>query len=111
TVILVRLARGNWLKQLGVSVFGVTAAACFGGSWLYHAVPDPIVEPFHAFDHVAIFLFIAGTVTPVALVVLNGRWRVSLLSAIWIMAASGVVMRLTAEPSVPKATLFYLAMG
>jgi len=111
TVILLRLARGDLLKRIGFSVFGVTCAACFGGSWLYHAVPESIAEPFHAFDHVAIYLFIAGTVTPVALVVLRGRWRVSLLSAIWILAASGVVTRLTAGLSISKATLLYLAMG
>jgi hemolysin III len=111
TVILLRRARGNWLERSGFLIFGVSAAACFGASWLYHAVPASIVEPFHAFDHVAIYLFIAGTVTPIALVVLRGRWRASLLSAIWVLAASGVVTRLTAGLSVSRATLLYLAMG
>jgi hemolysin III len=111
TVILWRLARGELLKRIGVLVFGLTCAMCFGGSFLYHAVPERIVEPFHAFDHVAIYLFIAGTVTPIGLIALRGRWRLWLLTAIWVMAFTGVGMRLLAEPSVPKATLFYLAMG
>jgi len=111
TIILWRLARGELLKRIGVLVFGLTCAACFGGSFLYHAVPARIVEPFHVFDHVAIYLFIAGTVTPIGLVALRGRYRLWLLVGIWVMAFTGVGMRLLAEPSVPKATLFYLSMG
>jgi hemolysin III len=111
TLVLLWLARGCWLKRAGLTVFGLTWATCFGASWLYHAVPKAIEGPFHVADHVAIYLFIAGTVTPIALVVLHGRYRASLLVAIWIMAATGVIMRLTVEPDVSRATLFYLAMG
>ena len=70
-----------------------------------------ISEPFHVFDHVAIYLFIAGTVTPIALAALRGRYRQWLLVGIWVMAFTGVAMRILAEPSIPKATLFYLSMG
>lgn len=105
------LARGSWLKRIGVLVFALTCAACYTGSWLYHAVPESISEPFHVFDHVAIYLFIAGTVTPIGLVALSGKWRLWLLVGIWVMAVSGVVLRVTAEPSIAKGTLFYLAMG
>jgi len=111
TLFLWYVARGSILKRFGVVVFGVTLAMCYAGSFLYHAVPEAISEPFHAFDHVAIYVFIAGTVTPIALVVLRGRWRVAILSIIWIMALTGVAVRLLAEPSIPMATVFYVSMG
>jgi hemolysin III len=111
TWLLWRLARGSLLKRLGVLIFGTTCALCYAGSWLYHAVPEAIVGPFHAFDHVAIYLFIAGTVTPIGLVVLRGWWRFTLLSTIWLLALCGVVMRLSADLPVQTLTLFYLVMG
>ena len=46
-------------------------------------------------DHIGIFLLIAGTVTPIGLVVLDGRWRVALVGGIWLLA----VPRRVAPPS------------
>lgn len=111
TWLLWQMARGSLLKRAGVLIFGASCALCYAGSWLYHAVPEAIVEPFHALDHVAIYLFIAGTTTPIGLVVLRGRWRVTLLLAVWMMALTGIVMRLTANPSIQTLTAFYLIMG
>src|SRR5262245_7666532 len=111
TWLLWRLARGSLVKRIGVLIFGASCALCYAGSWLYHAVPEAIAGPFHALDHVAIYVFIAGTTTPIGLVVLRGRWRLTLLVGIWLMALTGVTMRLTAEPSIPTQTVFYLLMG
>lgn len=111
TGLLWRLARGCLLKRLGVLIFGLTCTLCYAGSWLYHAVPEAIVGPFHTLDHVAIYLFIAGTVTPIGLVVLNGWWRFTLVGSIWLMASVGVAMRLSGTQPVETLTLFYLLMG
>jgi hemolysin III len=111
TVYLWHAARGDWGKRIGFLIFGGTAFVCFGGSFLYHSVPASEVDPFAALDHIGIYLFIAGTVTPIALVALRGWWRITLLTGIWMMAAVGVGLRLGEEISLPVATGFYLLMG
>jgi hemolysin III len=85
---------------------------CFGSSWLFHAVYGPLIDPFAALDHVGIFVLIAGTCTPIALVVLRGGWRSGLLGMIWLLALIGIVVRLTVG-ELPRTigTSYYLVMG
>ncbi len=105
------LARGNTLKQIGVLVFGFTLTFCYAGSWLFHSVPAALVRPFNTVDHIGIYLLIAGTVTPIGLIVLRGRWRAGLLGGIWVFAAAGIILRLTTHLPVNVVTIVYLVMG
>jgi hemolysin III len=105
------LARGNTLKQIGVLVFGFTLMFCYGGSWLYHSVPKALARPFNTVDHIGIYLLIAGTVTPIGLIVLRGRWRASLLGGIWAFAVAGIALRLITQLPLHIITGLYLIMG
>jgi hemolysin III len=111
TFVLFRLSRGDALKRTGVLVFGLGLIFCSAGSFLFHSVPARLARPFNTLDHIGIYLLIAGTVTPIALVVLRGGWRVGLLGGIWAMALSGVVLRLTTPLPIRVMTVFYLVMG
>src|SRR5262245_13544068 len=76
-VLLQLRSRGSPLKHLGFAVFTLTLITCFFGSWLYHAVslsPESI-ELCMRLDYIGIFLLIAGTTTPVMLIVMSGYWR------------------------------------
>src|SRR6266436_939153 len=75
TGLLCRLGRGDVVKQAGLQVFGFSLIFCSAGSFLFHSAPAWLAGPFNAMDHIGIYLLIAGTVTPIALVVLRGRWR------------------------------------
>jgi hemolysin III len=114
TAALLRRSDGNRLKQLGFLIFGLTLAACYAGSTLYHGAQASAagLEWFATLDYIGIYLLIAGTVTPVALVVLEGRWRLGTLALAWGLAACGIVLRLTVH-SMPLlvSTALYLAMG
>jgi hemolysin III len=105
---------GSPAKRLGLTVFGLSLAACYGASTLFHAVrlPPEQVEVFATLDALAIYLLIAGSVTPVALVVLRGWWRWCTLAGAWLLAAAGVGLDL-APVDVPPAlsTGLYLGMG
>jgi hemolysin III len=46
-------------------------------------------------DHAGIFLLIAGTYTPVALLVLSGAWRPTILAIIWTGATAAIVLKFT----------------
>jgi hemolysin III len=114
TVLLWRLGRGDRLKQFGLLVFGLSLSWCFAGSVLYHSVrlPQLQLEWFEMLDFIGVYLLIAGTVTPVALVMLRGRWRWGILATVWLMGASGIGLRLAGVPlSRFVSTGIYLGMG
>src|SRR6185312_4363929 len=76
TWLLWRRSRGDRLKQAGMLAFGLGLVLCYGGSWLFHAVrlsPEAIGR-FNTLDHIGIYVLIAGSCTPIALVVLRGAW-------------------------------------
>ncbi len=114
TLVLLRRGRGDRTKQFGFLVFGVTLAACYGGSTLYHGVhaAPPYLRWFAAADHVGIYLLIAGTITPVMLTLLEGRWRWVVLALTWVLAAAGIALCLSVR-DLPLAvsTALYLVMG
>jgi hemolysin III len=111
TVLLCRRAGRDVTRLAGAAVFGATLTLCYAGSWLYHSVPPEHAAFFHALDHVGIYLLIAGTVTPIGLVVLDGWWRLGLVGGIWLLAASGIAVRLLATVPLPVMTGLYLFMG
>lgn len=76
------------------SIYGATQILLYTASTLYHSVPLPRAKAvLRIFDHSAIFLLIAGTYTPFALVNLRGPWGWSLLGVIWGMAILGIAMQ------------------
>jgi hemolysin III len=111
TLVLWRLSRGDLLKRVGALVFGCALIGCYGASWLFHSVAPSLAHPFATADHIGIYLLIAGTVTPIGLVVLRGWWRVGMLVGIWGLALGGIVLRLTADVPISLLTVLYLAMG
>ena len=70
---------------LGAAVFAATVSVMLGTSSLYHLVTwSPNRRRWmRRADHAALFLLIAGTVTPVALIGLSGAWRATVLAVVW----------------------------
>lgn len=106
-----RAAGADPLKRRGAAVFGASLVFCSAGSFLFHSAPAEFVPFFRAVDHVGIFMLIAGTVTPIGLVVLDGRWRLSLVGGIWTLAFVGACLSLGGGHSVGAMTALYLFMG
>jgi hemolysin III len=106
-----RAAGRDPLKRRGAMVFGGSLVFCSAGSFLFHSVPTEFVAFFRAMDHIGIFLLIAGTVTPIGLVVLDGRWRLALVGGIWTLAFFGVSLRVGGQPPIEVMTALYLFMG
>ena len=111
TWVLWRHSAGDRLKRVGMLVFGFSLAFCYAGSWLFHSVSARLSRPFATVDHIGIYLLIAGTVTPIALVMLRGRWRACLLVGIWALALAGIALRLCADLPINVLTVIYLGMG
>lgn len=116
-VVLVAVAAvdGSVGHIVGGSVFGATLVLLYLASTLYHAIParHPRAKGvFQILDHGAIYLLIAGTYTPFALVAIPGVWGTSLLCAIWALAVLGVVLVSTPLRRYRRTSLgLYLVMG
>jgi hemolysin III len=90
--------------RLAAAVFAGSVAAMFGASAVYHRViwrPRPRAW-MARLDHATIYLLIAGTYTPYALLALSGSWRVVVLAVVWSGAAAAIVLKF-AWVSAPKA--------
>jgi hemolysin III len=112
-IVLVALSPTD-LGRLGGAVFLAASVLLFGTSGLYHrGTWGPRADGIlRRMDHANIYVFIAATYTPLALLLLSGRSRVLLLSIIWAAALGGLVFRL-AWLSAPRwlYTALYLVMG
>lgn len=113
---LIRAAneQGSVRHLVGASVFGATSLLMFSASALYHLRPASRRQRlYQRLDHAMIYLFIAGTYTPVCLITLWPRpMGAILLAIVWTLAAIGMLLDLTGRPlRRGQATAFYLAMG
>jgi hemolysin III len=111
-VALTQMARGA-RGTVAAAVYGVSLTALFGISALYHRPRwGPRVYTFmRRLDHAAIFVLIAGTYTPICLLVPD-RTGLVLLAAVWTGAAAGVVFSVL-WPRAPKwlNAALYVALG
>ena len=85
-------------RMWAMVVFGLALIALYTTSTIYHSVPwrDAIRQRVQRLDHSMIFVLIAGTFTPLAVVVLDGGWRVGTLVAVWTVAAIGILLKVAA---------------
>lgn len=102
---------------LGVTVsllvYGLAMIAMFAFSAAYHLVPAPDWKLFlRKLDQAAIFIKIAGTYTPIALVKMGGFAGYTLFSVVWAVALSGAAVKLLVQPRRDRVSIpLYLALG
>src|SRR5262245_7248654 len=84
-----------WVVSL--SIYGLALVTMFTCSAGYNLIVMPKVKAvFRRLGHAAIFLMIAGTYTPFALMKMDAKWGYTLLAVVWTMAAIGVAIKLFA---------------
>jgi hemolysin III len=95
-VVLVVMAvqRGTVWHTVAFAIYGASLIALYTASTLYHALPLPKsgIGFLRRFDHMMIYVLIAGTYTPLCLLALHGAWRWAVLGSIWGLAAVGMVV-------------------
>lgn len=82
--------------DLAAAVFAVTVSLMLGTSALYHRITWPPNRRrwMRRADHAALFLLIAGTYTPVALIGLHGAWRSAVLAVVWSGVALAILTKI-----------------
>ncbi|HSJ97192.1 MAG TPA: hemolysin III family protein [Myxococcota bacterium] len=96
----------------GVAIYGATLLILFVTSTLYHSTRGRAKAVLRKLDHCAIYLLIAGTYTPFALVTLRGAWGWSLLGVAWGLALLGIGQEFVLGKGTRPVSLgIYLVMG
>jgi hemolysin III len=112
-LVLVALAE-DWTARVAAAVYALSLIAVFGSSAAYHRGDwsPAALRRMKRLDHSMIFVLIAGSYTPVALLVLHGPWSVVILSVVWAGAVAGITLKFVRIDgfSVLTAAL-YMAMG
>lgn len=102
----------SFLGQLGLLVYGFSLVFLFSVSALYHAAIPSRQAFWQKMDHIGIFILIAGTYTPVTLILLWNSSGPYLLTAVWAIALFGLVYKLWYIGKHQNFSLFlYLTMG
>jgi hemolysin III len=109
------LAAPSGRATAAAAIYAVSVAGLFGASALYHRINWSTAEArrwMRRLDHSMIFLLIAGTYTPFAVLALHGPLSTAILVVVWAAAAAGIVLKL-AWIDAPKwlVALIYIAIG
>jgi hemolysin III len=104
---------GDVLHIISSMIFGTTLVLLYTASTLYHGVQKPHAkQTMRMLDRSAIFLLIAGTYTPFALVNLRGPWGWSLFAVIWGLALCGIFIEVfLRRRKSGKSIALYVFMG
>lgn len=115
TPLLIKAAvSGSQLTFMAMVVFAASMIMLYGASAAYHSVSvsDKVLKVFRKIDHMMIFVLIAGSYTPVCLIVLGGKLGYTLLAVVWGIAAAGMLIK-AFWITCPKwfSSVIYIAMG
>ena len=110
---LIMKASGG-MATAALAIFAVSMILLYAASTLYHSVnvTGKVLSMFRKIDHMMIFVLIAGSYTPVCLIVLGGSMGYSLLALVWGVALAGMLIN-ALWITCPKcfSSIIYIAMG
>lgn len=115
TPLLIKVAvNDDHTAFIAMAVFMCSMVALYSASTIYHSVTvrDRVLRIFRKLDHMMIFVLIAGSYTPICLIVLGGRSGYTLLAVVWGIALVGMTIK-ACWITCPKwfSSVIYIAMG
>jgi len=114
-VVALLLAEHNGRATAAVAIYAFSVAGLFGASALYHRIDWSTTGArrwMRRLDHSMIFLLIAGTYTPFAVLALNGPLATAILIVVWVAALGGIVLKLACIDAPDRlVALIYVAIG
>ena len=104
---------GDPWRIVSFSIYGASLISLYLASTLYHALPGPRAKKWlRRCDHAAIFFLIAGTYTPIMLVVLRGPIGWTMAGIVWGVMAAGIILKFLFLQRFQRVLLgAYVAMG
>jgi len=103
----------NALYIVSMMIYSISTIILYTNSMLYHAFKEGKTKNvFERFDHLSIYILIAGSYTPLCLIAIGGVKGIIICSIQWILAIIGIVFKaIWIERFVKIHVLIYLMMG
>lgn len=107
------LQEGHHWRSLTFGIYGLSLILLYAASTFYHTIKNPkLKKTFRTIDHCAIYLMIAGSYTPVTLLLLQGVWGWTLFALIWALTFIGIIFKIFFKHRFPLFSVaLYLGMG
>ena len=105
---------GNWIAVTASTIYGLSLIFMYTMSTLYHALPfQNVKRVMQIMDHDCIYLLIAGTYTPITLIILNeSRRGIVIFTMVWVLAVIGIILNAVDMQRFKRASLvLYVMMG
>jgi len=107
-------AQGDPWKIVGLSIYGLSLIVLFSASALHHGIDrgPRVNEILRTIDYDSVFLLIAGTATPLVLVLFRNVYGWTVLGGVWVIAVLGIVIR-SVWTRIPKwvTNTLYITLG
>lgn len=112
-LLYVAISHGEVWRIVGTAIYGSSLVLMFTISTIMHILPPGEAKKrFVMYDHMSIYIFIAGTYTPFLLVVMRNTTGYTALALIWLLALAGILYKRTFTGRYMWfSTLWYLIMG
>ncbi|QXE02943.1 hemolysin III family protein [Terribacillus sp. DMT04] len=111
-IVLASFSSDPWVI-VSVTIFGTTMLLMYLSSTIVHALPEGKTKDiFQIIDHAAIYLFIAGTYTPILLISLRDPLGWTVFGIVWGIAIAGTIFKIFfVKKFLIMSTILYLLMG
>ncbi len=94
-LILKGIHMGGGIALLSFLIYGISLVILYFSSTLYHAIQNPRWRnPLNVWDHLSIYLLIAGTYTPFALLVIPGALGYTILAIVYLFGIIGIIIKI-----------------
>ena len=107
--------QGDPWKIVGLAIYGLSLVVLFVASALHHGIDaSPRVnEVLRTLDYASVYFLIAGSLTPLVLVLFRNVYGWTVLAGVWLIAAAGIVLRSVWRQRVPKyiTNTLYISIG
>lgn len=111
-LIVEAIAKGSTLYVVSFTIFGGSTMLLFLASTVYHAASEKYKRFFRIIDHCSIYVLIAGTYTPFALIAIGGKLGWTIFAIEWGIALYGILFKMFFIERFKAISLIcYLAMG
>lgn len=110
---LIRKGRGNAIRVTSLVVFSISVIFLYSMSGVYHLLSKEGVarEVLQRLDHAGIWVLIAGTFTPIHVILFRGAWRWAILLLVWTVAITGLVLEVVFFADFPEWLTLSLFLG